>query len=95
MALYGYVCPAHGATERPFPLGGAPPGVPCPVCGAAARRVFSGAVLTGTHRRAVALLDATARTASEPTVVSSLPSRPVSRRRPPPPRAGLPQLPRP
>jgi putative FmdB family regulatory protein len=84
MATYDFTCRDHGVTTIQVPMSQVSPTLPCPTCGAEARRVFSAPRLSlgdSTSRR---LIEATARTAHEPAVVSALPGRPFGpgRRRP-------------
>ncbi|MGH3723666.1 MAG: FmdB family zinc ribbon protein [Mycobacterium sp.] len=94
MAFYEYRCTSCGDTARNFPMATAPDTVPCTGCTGSSRRVFG---IAGVHRGSSArmrLLDATQRSASEPTVVSA----PSPRARRPAPTTSNPlhrKLPRP
>ncbi|WP_109535506.1 FmdB family zinc ribbon protein [Mycobacteroides immunogenum] len=78
MALYQYRCTSCGDTARNFAVATAPNTVPCPGCPEPARRVFGIAGMSRGSSARMRLLDATARSASEPAVVSALP--PIMRR---------------
>lgn len=75
MATYQFRCLRHGDFDVRLPLGTAPLDAPCPVCTDGSRRVWSAPRLGTTARRALALLDATERSAAEPEVVTALPAR--------------------
>lgn len=75
MPTYLFRCPTCGDTERSFPMAGVPDTLDCPVCATPAQRRPTGAVLGVGNGQAMRILDASARTASEPAVVSSVPSR--------------------
>nr|WP_109551607.1 zinc ribbon domain-containing protein [Mycobacteroides franklinii] len=74
MALYAYRCMSCGDTARNFPMATAPDTVPCPGCPEPARRVFGIAGISRGSSARMRLLDATHRSASEPSVVSALPN---------------------
>lgn len=73
MALYVYRCMSCGDTARSFPMATAPDAVRCPGCSESARRVFGIAGMSRGSSARMRLLDATHRSASEPSVVSALP----------------------
>ena len=87
MAVYAYRCADHGVHEVSRPIGTAAEREPCPDCAAPSSRVFTAPHLSSGSASARALLDRTARSASEPAVVSA---PPPSRR--PVPRATDPRL---
>ncbi len=74
MAVYEYRCDHDGPFDVSRPLGTAPASVPCEVCGAPARRVYSAPMLRSPHQAAIAALDQSKRSAHEPEVVTSVPS---------------------
>jgi len=82
VATYDYRCPNDGDVEARFPLGEAPPTLPCPACGGAAGRVWSAPRLTRTPRALRTALDRAAASAETPQVVTRVPGR-----RPATPRA--------
>ncbi len=72
MPLYDFRCVTCGDTEAAFAMAEVPAEITCPGCqGSAGRRIGS----PGLHRQTTAktLIEATTRTAEEPSVVSSLP----------------------
>jgi hypothetical protein len=71
MATYEFSCLRDGVLTTSLPLGQAPPSIPCPTCGALARRRFSVPQLRLGDTRARRLITATEATATEPAVVSS------------------------
>lgn len=73
MALYEYRCTSCGDTARNFPMATAPDAVPCTGCTGSARRVFGIAGMCHGSSARMRLLDATHRSASEPSVVSTPP----------------------
>jgi putative FmdB family regulatory protein len=79
MAVYLFRCPDHGTTETRRAMGTAPATVPCPVCGAAAARVFTAPRLSSGSPARRALIERTERTADVPDVVAAPP--PPARRR--------------
>jgi putative FmdB family regulatory protein len=81
---YAFRCAACGDFDAVFPMTAVPARLDCRACGEAARRIFSAPHLGAGGSTAMKLLDATTRTASEPTIVESPPGRrnsprPVSR----------------
>ena len=81
MPTYDFDCPTHGVASIVMSLHEVRATAPCPVCRAESRRVYVSPQLRlgdGTARR---LLDATARTADEPSVVSSPAGRRLGRPR--------------
>lgn len=82
MPTYLFRCATCGDTERAFPMASVPATLDCPACGASARRRPTGAVLGVGTSPAMRLLDATARSASEPAVVPSVPAAGRRRVRP-------------
>lgn len=96
MAIYEYRCTEHGITEAPFPMGSAPPSVPCDECGDDAPRSYSSPMVSAVDQRRMGLIDSTKATSDRPDVVTSIPSdgrRRKQRMAPPDPR--LQKLPRP
>ncbi|MCM3847705.1 zinc ribbon domain-containing protein [Pseudonocardia sp. DR1-2] len=93
MATYSYRCRVHGEFDARLPLGAAPGSRGCPVCGTQAPRRWSGVALLG-RGPAVALVDRCERSRTEPEVVTSIPARPRTARRPAPSAAAH-RLPRP
>lgn len=83
MPSYEFTCRRGcGSFDRSFSMSAVPAVTTCPDCGAASRRRFGGAALVHSGSAATRLLDATARTASEPAVVTAPPplrAAPVSR----------------
>lgn len=75
MPSYEFTCPACGGFERPHRMDEVPASTPCPVCRRQARRRISGGSLLRSGSTAARLLDATARTACEPSAVSAPPPR--------------------
>lgn len=69
MPSYEFACRACGSFERSHPMAEVPAAAPCPTCAAPARRRIGGGALLHGGTSAMRLLDATARTASEPAVV--------------------------
>ena len=70
MALYEFACPECAPVEAFFPMGAAPESVECPACGGRAERVVSAPRLSIAGTSAFKLVDAAARSAHEPRVVS-------------------------
>ncbi|BCB77405.1 hypothetical protein GCM10022251_70760 [Phytohabitans flavus] len=82
MATYEYRCPRDGAFEVRARIGEAAGSVRCGVCGGAAVRVISAPWLAVTPKPLTRAIDAAARTAESPDVVTRIPDRgPVRRRR--------------
>ncbi|MCZ4549637.1 hypothetical protein BH683_018915 [Williamsia sp. 1138] len=90
MPTYQFRCPTCGDFDRRYPIASVPDHSRCVECDSSARRVMTAARLGGGSSVAMRLLDATARTASEPRVVSSPPSS--GRPSPRPARAADPRL---
>ncbi len=96
MVAYEFRCPEDGPLEVSAPMGHAPAAVACPHCDGEARRSFSAPMTRAGSAPARSLIEASERSASEPRVVSTLPSRatgPPQRRAPQNP--ALQRLPRP
>ena len=94
MPTYGYQCSACGAFELVRPMADATEVCACPDCGQAAGRVFGSPGLRSLDPGLRRALDASARSAENPSITSSVPGR--SRRATPitrDPRHG--KLPRP
>jgi putative FmdB family regulatory protein len=79
MATYEYRCEDDGLFDVGRPLGTAPGSITCPVCGKAARRVFSKPMLLSLSPALVAAVDHAEKTRDEPDVVTALP--PTERRK--------------
>lgn len=75
MPLYEFRCPEGTTLEGNYPMGSVPEDVPCPECGAPARRRISAARLSIAGGSAFGLVESTLCSAHEPEVVSSLPGR--------------------
>ncbi|MCQ1951306.1 MULTISPECIES: FmdB family zinc ribbon protein [Arthrobacter] len=78
MPLYAYRCAAGGSAGSICPdfevrlsMGSAPASLPCPDCGAPARRRFTAPNLSHASSSAYRLIESTERSASEPDVVRS------------------------
>jgi putative FmdB family regulatory protein len=82
VAIYEYACKTDGAFELMLPIGAQPQSAPCPVCGTAARRVFSAPMLSRAPRPLVAAIDHAQKSRHEPEVVTSLPPAGARRRTP-------------
>ena len=97
MVAYEFRCRDDGAIEVGAPMGQAPATVVCPRCGGPARRSFSAPMTREGSASARSLIEASERSASEPRVVTSLPSRPATRapQRRAPQNPALQRLPRP
>ncbi len=79
MPLYEFRCETGHETERLLPMSTTTREISCPDCGTPAlRRVSAPAVSTADPAR-MTLMDSTARSAHEPTVVNSVPSSPRTR----------------
>lgn len=75
MVAYEFRCPEDGRLEVDARMGHAPTTVACPHCAGEARRSFSAPMTREGSSSARSLIEASERSASEPRVVSSLPSR--------------------
>ena len=97
MVAYEFRCPDDGAIEVSAPMGQAPATAVCPRCDGPARRSFSAPMTREGSSSARSLIEASERSASEPQVVSALPSRPSTRapQRRAPQNPALQRLPRP
>lgn len=75
MVTYQYQCDEDGTTEVNVPMGSASVTIDCPMCGQAARRLYSSPMIsTGGDPRAGRLIEATIATSERPDVVTSIPS---------------------
>lgn len=95
MPTYEFRCPTHGPFEALLPIARSKGPAPCVECGAAGVRLLSAPRLNlgdGTARR---LLDATNRSAAEPTVVQAPPARRAAQAPGPRPDPRTARLPRP
>jgi putative FmdB family regulatory protein len=72
---YGYRCPAGDTFDLVRPMAEAGEPARCPDCGEPARRVFGGPALRSLDPAVRRALDAGARSADSPDVVTSLPGR--------------------
>jgi putative FmdB family regulatory protein len=72
---YSYRCQRCGDFAVARPMSDVTGTASCPVCGDAARRVFAAPGLRTLDAGVRQALDTSARSASEPTVVSSVPGR--------------------
>jgi len=83
VAFYDYRCDDDGVFEIVRPLGTAPESIACPVCDAAASRVFATPMLGSTApKELVAAIDHAEKTREAPDIVTSLPPRPAHQRTP-------------
>ncbi|MBF4994228.1 zinc ribbon domain-containing protein [Arthrobacter gandavensis] len=71
MPLYAYRCADCADFEVQARMGSARDTEPCPVCGSAAARKFTAPNLSRASSSAYKLIESTARSASDPAVVSS------------------------
>ncbi|MCF3145056.1 FmdB family zinc ribbon protein [Streptomyces platensis] len=92
MATYEYLCSRCGPFDVKLAIGTAPRSHGCPVCAAAARRVYSSPGLTLTPDGVAALHEREEQAREAPAVVSEVPAGKRVPRRPHP---ALSQLPRP
>ena len=96
MATYEYRCSQHGPFDIERPMGHAEGEVPCPTCEESAIRLYSPPRTSLVSRPAMAAINHSEKSGSEPEVVTSLPRRPAQRRTPmAPPTPALQRLPRP
>jgi putative FmdB family regulatory protein len=97
MTLYEYRCPDHGLTSVWLRMGTAPPTVACPVCDAAAERVYHApTLLTSRSSPRASLIERCEKSRDEPAVVTSPPRRDPHKRTPmAPANPALRRLPRP
>ncbi|MFJ4651966.1 FmdB family zinc ribbon protein [Nocardia sp. NPDC088792] len=79
MPYYEFCCRSCGSFDRSHPMATVPDVAPCPGCALPARRRMTGGALLHTGSTATRLLDATARTAHEPAVVTAPPARTTTR----------------
>ncbi|MFI6040630.1 FmdB family zinc ribbon protein [Nocardia sp. NPDC051321] len=82
MPLYWFHCRACGGFDLTFAMADVPVAAPCPDCASNSKRQFGVAALIRPGSAATRLIDATERTASEPSVVAAPPPRrsvPVTR----------------
>ncbi|MBD7995825.1 zinc ribbon domain-containing protein [Arthrobacter sp. Sa2CUA1] len=71
MPLYAYRCPEGRDFEIQAPMGQIREAVPCPDCGQPAARKFTAPHLSRSSSSAYKLIESSARSASEPAVVTS------------------------
>lgn len=96
MAAYDFCCPEHGSFEIVARMGTAGQRVDCPRCGRGSPRVFTAPMLGLADRRVGAVVDRAERSRERPEVVTTLPTKPPSKRpRVAPPNPALKRLPRP
>ena len=81
MPTYGYDCPRCGAFDLVRPMAQASAPATCPECSGVARRVWGSPALRSLDAGVRQALDAEARSADSPAVVSSLPSNRRNRTR--------------
>ncbi|MFI1916147.1 FmdB family zinc ribbon protein [Nocardia sp. NPDC020380] len=79
MPYYEFRCRSCGSFDSPHPMAAVPDVSPCPVCADPAPRRMTGGALLHTGSTASRLLDATARTAEQPAVVTAPPARTTTR----------------
>ncbi|MDN5759269.1 MAG: zinc ribbon domain-containing protein [Tomitella sp.] len=75
MPVYQFRCNRCGPFDSAHPMTAVPDADGCPRCGESARRAITAPALNHAASSATRLLDSTARSASEPAVVSSPPPR--------------------
>ena len=75
MPSYEFTCPTCGRFDGRHPITDVPESAPCPVCHNQSRRRICGGALLRSGSTATRLLDATARTSSEPPRVAAPPPR--------------------
>jgi putative FmdB family regulatory protein len=75
LPTYGYRCPRCGGFDLVRPMSEAGAAATCPDCGETARRVFGAPALRALDPGVRRALDAGARSADAPQVVSSVPGR--------------------
>ena len=75
MPTYAFRCPRCGEFELVRPMSAAAAGAGCPHCGAPARRVFGAPALRAGDPGLRRALDASARSADSPDVVTAVPGR--------------------
>ena len=75
MPTYGYRCSRCGGFDLVRPMSQAAAEAACPECGESARRVFGTPALRALEPGLGRALDASARSADAPQVVSSVPGR--------------------
>ncbi|GAA3156393.1 hypothetical protein GCM10010521_50580 [Streptomyces rameus] len=92
MATYEYRCGRCGSFDVKLPIGTAPDAWDCPVCAAAARRVYSVPGLARTSAAAAALHTREERSREAPDVVSEVPPGRTAPRQPHPALSRLPRL---
>lgn len=73
MPLYEFRCRSCGPFDAVHTMADVPQDAPCPRCGGRARRAVAAPALGRGAGAAMRLLDATARTAAEPGVVTGAP----------------------
>lgn len=81
MATYGFRCDLDGPFEARRPIGTAPATLNCPRCGEPSPRVITAPMLRLADVRRMAVIEGCEASASEPALVSSVPSRSGGKRR--------------
>lgn len=81
VATYEFRCAEHGVITVAVPMTEVTGTIPCPTCGAAARRLFSAPQLALGDSTARRIIDATRRSADQPQVVTAPVGQPLSARR--------------
>lgn len=71
MAVYEFICSDHGVATITMSMESVSDSAPCPFCGGSSRRRYSAPGLVLGDAAARRLIDATSRSAHEPTLVSS------------------------
>jgi putative FmdB family regulatory protein len=75
MPTYGFRCASCGEFDLVRPMAAASSAADCPDCGAAAARVYGAPALRGQDPGLRRALDASARSADAPEVVTTVPGR--------------------
>ena len=73
MPIYEFKCGGGHLTEHRLPMSSEQREMECPQCGSVAKRMISAPATRGTDSRKAALVEATQKSAYEPTVVNSVP----------------------
>jgi putative FmdB family regulatory protein len=86
LPTYSYRCPVCGPRDLLRPMAHAASVAACPTCEREMRRVYGAPALRHLNPAVRSALDASARSADAPDVVSAVPTGPRDRRRRPPTR---------
>ena len=73
MPIYEFKCGGGHVVEKQLPMSSDQREMECPECGTTAKRMISAPATRRTDSRKAALVEATQKTAYEPTVVNSVP----------------------